>query len=444
MAMLTQEQESLLLYVNDCLARIAVCAENTAGFISEAQWADAFHGLTRESTWLKDKTFSPGRWAIGYQYLCALYTFLDEMKPKCILDLGLGQSTRMIAQYVAANPEARHIVVESSLEWIEFFKNSGFVLPPNTRIVHCAYGLETFNGVESVRVYENFCSSLQGCKFDFVSIDAPLSGDMREFGRVDTVKLIPDGLSNRYAILFDDTGRKPDNAGFRALVDALTANGFSAKVGCFHGLKWCSAVVSEDLQCLLSNASRRFDLGNPGWKMDFADLASGSGSLDMASLARIRVKGGGAATAMKEAIAKRDKWLSEPLEKREALSKKNAELRAALEKVRSDRDEAQQRVVAMRDARDAALSELVQMRVSRDGAQSQVVAMRDARDSAEGQLAQMRASRDDARQKVVAMRMARDNAQKQLLQMRQARDEAWATVRYLKDIERQLKRIVNQ
>lgn len=406
---LTQEQESLLLSVNDCLARIAVCAENTAGFIAEAQWADTFHALSRESTWLKDKTFSPGRWAIGYQYLCALYMFLDEMKPKCVLDLGLGQSTRMIAQYAAANPEVRHIVVESSLEWIEFFKGSGFILPPNTRIVHCAYGSETFNGVECVRVYENFCSSLLGYKFDFVSIDAPLSGDMREFGRVDTVKLIPNGLSNRYAILFDDTGRKPDNAGFRALVDALTANGFSAKIGCFHGLKWCSAVVSEDLQCLLSNASRRFDLGNPGWQREFSDLASGRGSLDMASITRIRVKGWREASAMKEAIAKRDKWLAESLEKREALSKKNAELRAALEKVRVDRDTKSQQVQELRVSLEKARSD-------RDAKSLQVQELR-------ASLEKTRSDRDAKSLQVQEFRAASKSAKEMLIQVRGQRDE---------------------
>ena len=286
--LITQEQKSILSSISDCFTRITACAENTANLIAEAQWADTFHALTGESSWLKDKAFSPGRWAVGYQYLCALYRILDEMKPKCVLDLGLGQSTKMISQYAAANPRVRHVVVESSMEWVDFFKNSGFALAPNTRIVHCNYSIESFKGVNGVRVYENFLSALQGYKFDFISIDAPLSGDMKTFGRVDVVKLIPNHISKRYAILFDDTGRKPDNAGFQVLVEALTTNGFSARIGCFHGLKWCSAVVSSDMQFLLSNASRRFDSRDSKWQEELVCITVARDNLYMTATECIR------------------------------------------------------------------------------------------------------------------------------------------------------------
>ncbi len=390
---LTQEQKSLLSSINECFALIVTTTKNTAGLIAEAQWADTFHVLSRDSSWLKDKTFSPGRWAIGYQYLCALYWFLDKMKPKCVLDLGLGQSTRMIAQYAAANPEVRHIVVESSLEWIDFFKNSSLVLPLNTRIVHCKYGTETFKVVDGVRVYDNFLSALHGYKFDFVSIDAPLSGDMIEFGRVDTIKLIPDGLSSRYAILFDDTGRRPDNASFRALVDVLSANGFSTQIGCFQGLKLCSAVVSEDLQCLLSNASQRFDPSDSGWQRMYADMVIERGGLDMSSMAFARTQGDFEMTVAKQEIAKRDGWLAESLKKREALAKKNAELWVALEKTRADRDVKSRQVKEFRDS-------LQKTRADRDAKSLQVQEFRAACKSAKETVIQVRGQRDELARKL--------------------------------------------
>ena len=162
-----------------------------------------------------------------------------------------------------------------------------------------------------MRVYEDFLPALQGYKFDLVSIDAPLSGDMGDFGRVDTIKLISDGLSKRYVILFDDTGRKPDNASFRVLVDTLMANGFSAQVGCFQGLKLCSAVVSEDLRCLLSNVSRRFDPSDSNWHMDFAGMATERDSLDMMSEVYSRIKKDCKVTAEGLEIVKRDRLLEE-------------------------------------------------------------------------------------------------------------------------------------
>ena len=441
MDMLTKEQELLMASVNDCLMRIAACTEKTSGLIAEAQWADAFHARSKNSSWLKDKTFSLGRWAVGYQYLYALYCFIDEMRPTCVLDLGLGQTTRLIAQYAAANPEVRHVVVESSLEWIEFFKNGSFTFPPNTRIVHCDYGTETFKGVDGVRVYKNFLSAVQGCKFDFVSIDAPLSGDMREFGRVDTIKLISDGLSRRYAILFDDIGRKPDNAGFRALADALRDNGFSERIGCFHGIKWCGAVVSEDLQCLLSNASRRFDPCDSGWQREFADIAIEGAVFGMAADKRRKMLKGASTADMARlklvnaAIAKRDKWLAESLEKREVLSKKNAELRSSLEKARSDRDAKSQQVKELRDS-------LEKSRADRDAKSQQVQELRDSlekarsdRDSKSRQVQELRDSlektrsdRDSKSRQVQEFRVACKLAKETAVQIRGQRDKLARTL----------------
>ena len=53
---------------------------------SEAVWAHIFHDTIVESTWLKDKTFSPGRWAVGYPYLYVMYRILNEVHPKRILE----------------------------------------------------------------------------------------------------------------------------------------------------------------------------------------------------------------------------------------------------------------------------------------------------------------------------------------------------------------------
>ena len=87
-------------------------AADSARHASEAVWAQIFNNTISESLWLKDKTFSPGRWAVGYPYLYVMYRVLNETRPKRILELGLGQSTRMIAQYAAAFQDVEHIVVE--------------------------------------------------------------------------------------------------------------------------------------------------------------------------------------------------------------------------------------------------------------------------------------------------------------------------------------------
>lgn len=93
----------------------------------EILWAETFNNTVSGSDWLKDKSFSPGRWAVGYQYLYAVYRILNTVKPKKILELGLGQSTKLLSQYAKANKEVKHIVVEHDQEWIDFYKKEGSV-----------------------------------------------------------------------------------------------------------------------------------------------------------------------------------------------------------------------------------------------------------------------------------------------------------------------------
>ena len=76
----------------------------------EILWAEIFHDASSNSTWLHDKAFSAGRWAVGYQYLYSVYRILDEVKPKNILELGLGQSTRLLGQYASENVDVSHTV----------------------------------------------------------------------------------------------------------------------------------------------------------------------------------------------------------------------------------------------------------------------------------------------------------------------------------------------
>ena len=88
----------------------------------EAVWAQVFHDTVTESTWFTRQALSPGRWAAGYPFLYVLYRILDEARPTFILELGLGQSTKLTAQYAASNPASQHIVVEHDPEWIAAFE----------------------------------------------------------------------------------------------------------------------------------------------------------------------------------------------------------------------------------------------------------------------------------------------------------------------------------
>ena len=82
--------------------------------------AMSFNSTIVDSPWLKYKSFSPGLWACDYGLLYTLYRSLSSMKPKCIAEFGLGQSSKMVHQY-AAYYNAEAITYEHDEEWVKFF-----------------------------------------------------------------------------------------------------------------------------------------------------------------------------------------------------------------------------------------------------------------------------------------------------------------------------------
>ena len=226
-------------------------AADSARHASEAVWAQIFNNTISESLWLKDKTFSPGRWAVGYPYLYVMYRVLNETRPKRILELGLGQSTRMIAQYAAAFQDVEHIVVEHDPEWVEFFCND-FPLPKNTKVVMLEREMAPYKEAEAVRVFKGFKETFQGQKFDFISVDAPLGSDMKQYSRIDILSILPNALMDSFTIMVDDYMRVGEQRMVQEMHDILHDNNIGYSEGKYDGTKRLYILTSENYKFLCS------------------------------------------------------------------------------------------------------------------------------------------------------------------------------------------------
>ena len=235
------EQNALIDQVN----RQSVISSRNA---SEAVWAEIFNNAITGSEWLTGTAFSPGRWAVGYPYLYVMYRVLNEVHPRNILELGLGQSTRMIAQY-AAYYKARHQIVEHDPEWIEFFARS-FKLSPSSSIVTLDRELVPYKEAEAVRVFKDFSKTFAGQHFDFISIDAPLGSDV--YSRIDVLQLLPDCLVEDFVIMLDDCERPGENHTWEEMKRMLDRHGIKYSVGAYPGKKDCRIMSSESLKFVCS------------------------------------------------------------------------------------------------------------------------------------------------------------------------------------------------
>lgn len=215
----------------------------------ELLWADVFNSTIADSAWLVNRGFSPGRWAVGYGYLYVLYRILDELRPRRILDLGLGQTSRLIAQYAASDQTVEHVIVESSDEWIDFFRR-GTALPDNSRIIRLNTAFEPFREAERVRVYDGFAEKVGDRAFDLVSVDGPYGTDLPRYARIDLLKILPQGLAADFAVLFDDVNLRQNAAAAAVYEQTLTAAGVACGSAVYEGAKDFAVITSDSWKFL--------------------------------------------------------------------------------------------------------------------------------------------------------------------------------------------------
>ena len=213
----------------------------------EILWAETFNNTISDSNWLKDKSFSPGRWAVGYQYLYAVYRILNAVKPKKILELGLGQSTKLLNQYAKANKDVKHTVVEHDQEWIEFYKKENEV-SENTEILKLEREYRKYKNDDKVLAFKNFKEILQMQKFDFISIDAPLRANAKIYARIDVLEILPECLEENFVIVIDDYNRKGEKNTVNEVERILKEYNISYCKGIYYGEKECMVISSKKLK----------------------------------------------------------------------------------------------------------------------------------------------------------------------------------------------------
>lgn len=228
-------------------------AYRSEGFIRESVWAATFRQvISTPGEWLKDTSFAPGRWAVGFPYLYMLYRTLNEMRPTSILELGLGQSTKMIGQYAAHYENVSHRVVEHDTKWVEFWKHSNPDIS-NTQIEMLDLTMVKHPvATHEVRCYAGFKEALGDRKYDLISIDAPFGYDMTDIARIDALSLVPDQLTGSFAIIIDDYNRTGEQGMAKLLGAKLEQAGIPHQQGIYRGEKNTAIIASSDLAFLCS------------------------------------------------------------------------------------------------------------------------------------------------------------------------------------------------
>lgn len=238
---------------------LSCAVEENNRILKELLWAQVFSSARGAFQWLPERTaLWPGRFGVGYQYMYVVSRLLNEVRPKRILETGLGQSTRLIGSYVKwmeKQEPLEHIVIEHDQSWIDVFRDD-FAIGASTKICQRDLMQTQITHPESQNVratwmYRDLAAVLQGKKFDFISLDGPYgTNDPYGFSRVDILHFIPECLEKSFCIVMDDFERYGEKNTVGCIKAILRENGIAYAETVYRGEQDMYLIMSTDLKYL--------------------------------------------------------------------------------------------------------------------------------------------------------------------------------------------------
>jgi hypothetical protein len=214
----------------------------------EILWGLIFNNAISDSEWLLKKSFNPGRWAAGYPMLYLLYRIYNEIKPKAILEFGLGESSKLGYQYDRFFKDVNYIVIEQDDNWLNFFSAQIHDIRPNTILLDIEKSL--IKGFE-VNQYKGLIKALENKKFNLVIVDGPWGS--AHYSRYQVVEIAENyHLHDDFIIIIDDYERPGEKETVAALREVLHQHQVEFAEGVYSGAKKTLLLCSKNYKFLTS------------------------------------------------------------------------------------------------------------------------------------------------------------------------------------------------
>jgi hypothetical protein len=217
--------------------------------LKEIEWAHIYHDSIRGIEWIQGLSLNIGRWAGNYSFFYVLNRILMDYKPKNILELGLGESSKFISTYLDNYLlDSNHLIIEQNELWSDKFQNE-FKLSNRSKIVCCPLESKKINGFE-VNSYSNFIDKIPE-KYDLYVIDGPLGSE--HFSRYEIIGLAESFNKNdEFVIIFDDFNRVGEKETFKELKSILKRNNVKYYTYEYTGNKSVKVLVTKKYKYAIS------------------------------------------------------------------------------------------------------------------------------------------------------------------------------------------------
>lgn len=214
----------------------------------ELLWATIFNNTVTDSAWLKNKSFSPGRWALGYPALYILYRVLNDIKPQSILEFGLGESSKMTYQYTIEHKNSFLRIIEQDKNWLIFFSNEKYDVSPYTVLLPIE---ENILQGEKTYTYKDLIPAINDKKYNLIIIDGPWGSESNSRSQIIDI-IENDLLDNEFIILMDDFDRIGEKQTVDLVISLLQSKSIEYNIGVYSGLKQTAIICSDKFRFLNS------------------------------------------------------------------------------------------------------------------------------------------------------------------------------------------------
>ena len=170
-------------------------------------------------------------------------------RPKAILELGSGQTTKLLSHYARQHPEVYVLTLEQSEAWADRVKDQ---IAHDYRYVPLAPKTFTCRGTGervTTRWYADV-PDLATRKFNYILVDGPdlggLGTDYTAYSRGGVLEYMPSMLAESFVVMFDDAERAGEQmtiAAFKRILDASRVRYASFVI---HGIKEQVIICSPD------------------------------------------------------------------------------------------------------------------------------------------------------------------------------------------------------
>jgi len=198
----------------------------------ENLWGQIYRDTIRGREWLQALSVSPGRAAVNYSFLYVLVRILGDYRPKSILEIGLGQSSKVVAAFVANELfDSEHTIVEGSDEWMQFFI-SKHPQVGEARLLMLPHEKKRYRGL-SYDGYQGIETAVDS-KFDLFLVDGPAGGG--ELSRFDLLEFLKvKKPTDEFIVIVDNYERKGERRMVELVLEDLHARNFEVFTGIYSG-----------------------------------------------------------------------------------------------------------------------------------------------------------------------------------------------------------------